>query len=445
MLWIALFLCTNAYANILKAPDSFEQKGKKVIFNDFKTVDSILTYNISNKSVIVTSKIQFETFENGYTVFDLIPKITEAKINGSPVKVSNITSPDKVTQYKLIEKELTAGTHLLEIKNSITENIEWSRDSVKSAFWMSDLKDRNYIEKYLPSNIEYDQYQQNLEVIINGNSKLREHEIFTNGKVTKKTKNHFYIQFPKYFSASSFYFHLSSLNRFYKEEFNYPSISGKNIPIMLYSRYSWNLRTAKTRTISTLKELESKLGPWSHDGFTAYIAGSGGMEHSGATITSLSALGHEITHSYFARGVMPIDGNSGWIDEAIASWRDNGYRSTPGPNFRTTNMSGHSQYRRYTDRKAYTEGANFMAFLNHELESHGGLISFLKVVYNKYSHKSINTHLFKKELEIFSGRDFSAEFSQYIFGDNYNQKIHGHAKENPNHPSLSKKELLQLL
>ena len=59
------------------------------------------------------------------------------------------------------------------------------------------------------------------------------------------------------------------------------------------------------RTLEFLAELEADYGAYTHDSMTVYIAGRGGMEHCGATITSMSALGHEITHSWFARGVMP--------------------------------------------------------------------------------------------------------------------------------------------
>ena len=76
---------------------------------------------------------------------------------------------------------------------------------------------------------------------------------------------------------------------------------------------------------------------------TIYIAGRGGMEHCGATITSMSALAHEITHSWFARGVMPANGNAGWIDEGTARWRDRGYPTAKGFSVRQpVNLSNYS-------------------------------------------------------------------------------------------------------
>jgi hypothetical protein len=63
------------------------------------------------------------------------------------------------------------------------------------------------------------------------------------------------------------------------------------------------------------------------------------MEYCGATMTDPGALGHELTHSWFARGVMPANGNTGWIDEAVASWRDDGYpRASRAPNRSAVNL-----------------------------------------------------------------------------------------------------------
>jgi hypothetical protein len=446
--WILLTVLatSNVYANLEKAPTKFKSQYGNSIYVDFKTVKTNIDYKLKANTAVAKTTIQFEADKSGLPIFDLIPSVTSAKLDGISVDIKEISSPNNITKYKLVNKIVSAGLHTLEIENTVTDNVKFSRDSVKSAFWMSDLNDRKYIERYIPTNIEFDQYQLDLSINIVGDKKALSHEVFTNGTLTHNANNQFTISFPEYFSASSFYFHLSPKDAFKKDSFNFKSISGKDIPVVIYSRSSWSLSTSKRITVNTLNELEKKLGAWSHPSFTAYIAGNGGMEHSGATITSNRALAHEITHSYFARGVMPIDGNSGWMDEAIASWRDDGYQSTSSPNFNSTTMSGHSEYKRSTDRKAYTQGANFMAYLNFELKSHGGLITFLKHMYTKFSHKNINTNIFKRELETFSGRDFSAEFNQYIYGLTHVNDTHtAQETKNPNHPHLTKQDLLNLL
>ena len=434
-----------AFANTHFAPDNFMHDGKKAVFVDFINVETTIEYNIDTKKALAQTIIEFVMPEAGQPIFDLKADVISAKLNANDVATKLVSDPDNATKYQLVLSQLEAGTHKLEIQNEVSTNIDFGKTSVQSAFWMSDLSDRKYIEQYIPTNIEYDQYQLNLEIKIIATTKLADHEVFTNGFLTQKSKNHYKISFPEYFTTSSFYFHLSKKDKFERENFRYESISGNSFPVVIYANSSWSLASAKKKTIQTLDELEAKLGAWSHPSLTIYIAGSGGMEHSGATITSTWALAHEITHSYFARGVMPADGNSGWLDEAIASWRDDGYQTSKRPNFSSTSMANHSQYQRTTDRKAYEEGAEFMAFLNHRLQTQGGLISFLNSVYKQYVHKNITTQLFKKELELFSGEDFTKEFNQYIFGKALEKDDHLHSKDNPYHPKLTKEELFNLL
>jgi hypothetical protein len=444
--WIllSLILATTANANISKAPQNFNLKNnQKAIFVDFKRVDSQIVYDLKNETVSAVTTIEFESFEKGFPLFDLVPNIDSATLNSHSVSIKEIASPDRATSYKLVNVETAPGTHKLIIKNKFTSNVKFSSNYVSSAFWMSDLSDRTYIEKYIPANIEYDQYHLTLDIKLSSSKNISQHEIYTNGQLIE-TGNNFKINFPEYFTASSFFFHMTKKDRLPTERFTYTSINGKTFPVVVYAKSSWSLSGKKKKVIKILDELEGKLGAWSHPTLTVYIAGQGGMEYSGATITSSSALGHELTHSYFARGVMPVDGNSGWMDEAIASWRDDGYKEASKPTFSSTSMSAHSQYKRSTDRKAYSQGANFMAYLNHELKSIGGLITFLKDMHTKYTHSNITTHLFKKELEQFSGRDFTKEFNQYIFGRK-SIKDTKFALDNPYHPKLTEKQLLDLL
>ncbi len=448
MKWIiiGLLISTQLYANIQKAPKNFDYKNGKAIFVDFKSVESLITYELDNEKATAVTNIIFENTQEGYPIFDLKGVVLEIEINGKKVSTSLVEDPTSVTKYQVVSQRLKIGEHRLTVINEITENISFDKSSVQSAFWMSDLGDRKYLEKYIPSNIEYDQFTLSLDIrVVKANKKeAKDHEVFANGKITKLAKNHFRIVYPNYFTTSSVYYHLSKKDKFKKLNFQYTS-KLSDFPVVIYSRTSWSLNKAKQKTIEVLNELESKYGKWAHPSLTIYQAGSGGMEYSGATITSMMALGHEITHSYFARGVMPIDGNSGWIDEAIASWRDEGEKTLSSPGFNSTNISGHSPYKRYTDTRAYYEGADFMAYLNYRLKNHGGLKNFLANLYKKYVHSNISTEIFITELENYSGEDFKFDFDRYIFGKYKSIKLHSHKKENPYHPILSKEELLNLL
>src|SRR5690606_3232299 len=199
------------------------------------------------------------------------------------------------------------GLHTVEMTNIMTRNVEFNDDFqfVKSAFWIRDLKDRLFLEQYIPSNFEFDQYQITLDIKFVGTSRENQ-DIYTNGEMTKIAKNHYRIVYPEYLTVSCPYLHITSKNGLKRLDFTYKSISGRDIPITVYSPWWRRTNSFKRETIKVMGELEADYGPWAHPSFVAYgtMPGTGGMEHSGATVTSFAALDHEMLHSYFAKGVM---------------------------------------------------------------------------------------------------------------------------------------------
>ncbi len=175
----------------------------------------------------------------------------------------------------------------------------------------------------------------------------------------------------------------------------------------------------------------------------------GGMEYSGATMTDMRAVGHELFHSYNARFVMPAQGNAGWMDEAISSWRDGNYatRTSPGG---TTRMAGHSVWTRMTDTAAYSRGAQFLAWIAGRMETNGkSLKAFFREYFNKYGATTVTTEIFKRELELFSGMDLTTDFNRYIYGSEMNSAVCQLRLEpripNRYHPRLSVEEQRALL
>jgi len=138
------------------------------------------------------------------------------------------------------------------------------------------------------------------------------------------------------------------------------------------------------------------------------------MEYCGATMTEFSALGHELFHSYFARGVMPANGNSGWVDEALASWRDKGYQSLSILTG-SSRMSSHPYYTRTTDRAAYSFGERFMRYLDGKLQSKGGLKPFMRYMVDKKVFSPFFVEEFISEMSNFYDVSLSEDFKRYTF------------------------------
>ena len=440
------FIPVLAHASIDQAPPKFNYADGKAVFVDFQNARYDITYDVLNKSVAVESIITFDAPNAGYPVFDLVADPSEVILDGSIITTEATPDPDKQTTLRIMQQKIAAGSHELKIKHNITTNVVFNEGAVASGFWMSDLNDRRYLEQYLPSNLEFDQYQMDMKVNIIGADAA--HTLKANGNISKTGDNSFEVSFPDFYSASSVYFHLFRENNFSSNiQFYYPSIDGRLIPVDIYTIYDANEFASATRTI--LAELESDYGPFPHNQVIIYgNAPSGGMEHSGATITSLRALGHELFHSYHARALMPANGNAGWMDEAIARWRDNNYPLTEKLNFESTRVAGHSLWSRMTDRMAYTEGSAFLSWIAHRMnEKNLSFKSFLREYFQEFKYTTVTTQLFQQELSDASGLDLSADFAKYVYGQGSvqksNHKFHFH-EENPFHPVFTEKQLLEM-
>lgn len=144
---------------------------------------------------------------------------------------------------------------------------------------------------------------------------------------------------------------------------------------------------------------------------------------------------------------MPANGNAGWMDEAIARFRDNKYPLVKGLTFSSTKLAGHSIWARMTDRMAHTEGSAFLSWIAYRMNEKGlSFKSFLREYFEKYKYTTVTTQLFQDEVTRASGLNLSKDFDQYIYGKGAVMKSHKpsvHA-EDPMHPRLTKEQLLDL-
>lgn len=438
-----MLISTAAMANLHQAPPNLDlNRSTKGVFVDFTKVKTELVYDIRNRTAKAVTTIEFIQPEAGMPIFDLVPTPTSASVNGKKVKTETTTLNGSST-VRYLKQSLPKGTHNMVILNEIEKSLIWNSTYVKSAFWMSDLSDRRYMEQYLPTNLEFDQYKKDLEVRILGTDD--EHVLYTNGEVTELAKNYWSVSYRDIYTASSFYYHLTKKGLIPEKKADYKSVDGRTIPVTVYTNQSTD--RFMSNTLKILAELEGDYGPFPHNKVIVYGAGSGGMEYCGATITSMSALGHELIHSYYARGVMPAHGNSGWVDEAVASWRDAGYPSYSSRRLSRTTMAGHSVYRRTTDRNAYSKGMRFIGHLNEKFKSQESFKIFLKNFFEERKFKPFKTPEFQKAIEDYYNADVSDLFNKYVYGTEGVEDEHKdhQYKENKYHPRLSEQQLLELL
>ncbi|HXH29553.1 MAG TPA: hypothetical protein VNJ01_01960 [Bacteriovoracaceae bacterium] len=444
---VAMFFAIDeSWANLHLSPPDFETKYGRAIFLDFTRAEYSIQYDIYREETVVKSRIWFKADKTGHPIFDLVPDVSFADLDGQRVKVHQVDFPGSDSKLRILDQAVKPGEHVLTLTSAIDTNVIFDdrQLSVSSAFWIRDLKDRKFLEQYIPSNFEYDQYQMTFHVFFSGAQ--RNHEIFSNGEVSKTSSNSWTVVFPEYFTVSCPYFHVAPKGQMSRADFSYRSVNGRNIPITVYASTEAQVSEFKAEAKKVMEELEKDYGPWGHPSLLAYATppGTGGMEHAGATATSISALDHEMLHSYFAKGVMPANGNSGWIDEAIASWRDKGYQRVPRPDFTGSNLGLQSVYKRNTDDRAYKLGNAFLSYIDYRLQNTGGLRAFLRGYFHAYNKTVITTEHFKNNLEFFSGLNLSRDFNTYIWGKN-SKGVNHSLRENPYHPALTKQQLEDLL
>jgi hypothetical protein len=439
-----------------QAPPSFNYKNTKAVAVDFQRVELMLS--CSSRSTGYAS-VQFVAGdEGGYPMFDLVPSIARAKLNSRDIDanlIPTVNDPDGVTRLRVLESHVEAGSsNLLEIWFDASY-MQVQQGRCRQGFFMTDLGTggRGFWEQYAPASFEYDHFPMTLTFRIEGVQKT--HEVFSNGQQTKLGENSWEIQFPDYYTTSSFFLHVSDKGRFDVQRGTFQGVNGA-IPVVAYAA-SRDLSTkGLSRSLSILAELEDTFGPYAHSSLVAYItSGGGGMEHAGATITSLWALGHEITHSWFARGVMPANGNSGWIDEAIASWRDEGYPRASSEPFRNpVQMSGFSPYRRHTSRAAYTLGMKLISefdYMGRDFEYNGksGMKGILSQLFLRHARTSITVEYFQEFMEAALGRSLGDVFNRYVRGQNDQghvmpEVLRGHDLQSHHPRPFTKAELKKL-
>ena len=442
-LFLSVLMASAAFAgsnDLSHRPKSFSSRMGKAVFVDFTEANYTVNYDIALKTASARAEITLNVPEAGHIIFDSVQDPTSIKLDGQTVTATVQKTPNNETTVRVLDVPATTGTHKLTVEVPVKELVEFtSAGGVKSAFWTSDLSERNFLERYLPASFEYDQVKMSFDINFIG---LKTNQIiYTNGSVKEKSKSNYSISYPKHFNVSSIFFHTVPQGETTEVRGTFRSIDGPEIPVVVYNKSSsWTgaagMERLKTKSLEIFNELEKDYGAWPHAQLIIYNAGSGGMEYCGATMTSASALGHELFHSYFARGMMPANGNSGWVDEALASWRDNGYpRSTSFSG--SSNMSSRPYYTRTTDTAAYSYGARFMAYMDGKLADKGGLKPFMRHVIDKRIFSPMFVEGFSKELSQHYGTDVEADFKKFTYGG----KSTGEKSEHPHHQKMSIEEL----
>jgi hypothetical protein len=379
-----------------------------------------LRFNQATRLASVTSTITFDVAKEGYPLFDSVHEPASVTLDGEPVTQRLVRSPGKATAYRMIDKPVSLGEHRMVIVTPLRNGVIFTREGPVAGFFMNDLEDREFLERYVPGNLEYDQVKMSFVITVSGGTS--DMEFFTNGEVETVSPGRWRVNFPDYYNIAAPYFHMTPKGRFRVMRRSLRSVNGRGIPVTIYGRHAklnayWN--TART----VFHDLENDYGAWKHPQLLIYGVTDDAMEYHGATITDHESLSHEMAHMYFGRGVMPVDGDSGWLDEAIVTWSDENYARPDQTTFSgvCTNMARRSPYVRTTDDRAYVEGARFIAFLDaiSAEQRDLSLKAFLRKLASRRLFSLVSTSRFQHDLENWLGVErgaLSEHFGYSVLG-----------------------------
>jgi hypothetical protein len=397
------------------APPSFQLGDETVVPIDITSLQVTYELDVGKSSALAVALLEFQNEREGLPLLDFMPQAESIELDGLPLEVSSfpeISVPPppapEVTTMRVLKQKLKPGSHSLRIRYSALavpnklDGVVFLNGGASLIYSLSDLSDRSFMETYVPSNFEYDQFPFRLKLRIQGQTAT--HEIYTNADLVEGKEGDWTYQFPDYFNTSAPFFYLTPNHKVFKKT----EIDG--VEIQVFSRDE-KLTDAGLKTIGWHFPRYGRLyGPYPHKRFLAWITGEGqfnshfGMEHAGATRSDLESLPHELLHSWFGRGVMPANGNAAWIDEGIAKWgAEKGGPASIGAHFSEEPAEGvpgsyskYSPYRRMTDGSVYSSWVWFDSLdLWCAKNNKGSLADLLKAWLARAVHKTVSTQDFK--------------------------------------------------
>jgi hypothetical protein len=171
---------------------------------------------------------------------------------------------------------------------------------------------------------------------------------------------------------------------------------------------------------SWLPQLAADIGPFPmQNGLSVFLAGSsGGMEYFGGTISSPSALSHEVFHMYFACSAVARTYRDSWFDEAITSWYDQTYPDYLVPiadGYRSNMVSGRSPVAVGFDVRAYYQGTQIIETMARLLGGRSAMAAFLADVHSRHSFAPFSTMDLAEYFRRYSGIDLRGEFDDWFY------------------------------
>ncbi|MEU0868845.1 hypothetical protein [Nocardia brasiliensis] len=315
----------------------------------------------------------------GAPIFDLRQSVRTARLDGTRLDPAELAAHDvgagAHSSIRVIGRTQAAGSaHRLSVTYRLDTPdadlggayppvLHWSSGRVRWSFGMSDLYAGRYLEAWFPSNLPFDQFPWTLELRVTGTAVA--HSLITNGAATVFGANAWTVRFPSWFTTMSSLLELRPADSVVLRSSTVSlPVSGRSVVLETWKLVGGqeNLPALHARVGVLLAEYETAFGAFLGDRFVCLFHGAGGgMEYAGGATTAAGALGHEVFHSWFARGLSPAAQTDGWWDEAYTSFRDDGDTRTESFDYTRApvRLCARQPFQRSTPMAAYDDGSRF--------------------------------------------------------------------------------------
>lgn len=396
-------------------------------------VSATITFDAATQSASATAEMTFEVGPDaGSPIFDLRQTIISATLNGVVITIGDLVHHDFGLGLdhglRIIDRTLAAGsTHVLSLTYAVdlpnapnARDVVWlASDQLSFDFHLSDLNPSRYLESWLPSNMLFDQFPVALTVVLAG---APPHTLISNGAVIQNALNDWSVVFPAHFATCSHFLKIEADDRVTLQTGSV-ALSGGAVSIELMkltSDLALDLVAAQTSLASFLSDFDASIGSYMHgDRFVAYLTSfsSHSMEYDGATTSQISALEHEVFHSWWARGLLPASGEDGWLDEAWTTYMVGTPSAIPlDMTDSPVQMWQGNPWKRNTHNSAYGHGSRVFSGIAAEI----GLVplqSYMAQIYTENTDRHFSTPGIEAELIRRSG-DFAIAdiFDRFVYG-----------------------------
>ena len=423
--------------NFELAPAAKTVDGLYAVCIDIQSIAGTVNFDATSMNTQADVTIEFIMgAEDGNPIFDLRQTILQAWLDDTAMSVSQLAHHDfgggANAELRIVEQTLSAGsTHTLRVvyelglpqassAGSYQPNLNWDAGPrLTFNFGFTDLGAGRYLESWIPANLIFDQYEVNLNFVIENTTIA--HEVISNGLITSVASNSWQVQWPKHTSAFSTLLEIRAADTLSSQSDTVTlPVSGDSISIEAWKLASSSIDlTSQINAIKTfLSDNESNVGSYLHGNRFVVFFITGGMEYDGGTTTSTGPLHHETFHSWWGRGIKPASQNDGWWDEAWTEYNMAGANGSIPFDFTRPPvvLSSLNPWNRKTPGASYSSGELFFDGLA-SLQNASSLRDAMNDFYNNNKSKPTTTRALESHLLCRIGKKEIVDgFHRFIYG-----------------------------